>query len=357
MIAPSYGGMFGSGFMPSFGGYNFIGCGPCMPYMPYYNCFGGLFSAIHSLSYTLTSGIKSLFSKNKPQNTTPAPAPINPFGPFFGGYSESYYNPPITPQYSTYTPTSGFLSPGTSTTGSSSFYNPPIVPQISEGVSSIKPPGENKDKAKSTENEDDKTSNTDDKKPAQAQSTNNNNSSSESNDDNSSIPGRKLNKNNDDYGPKFLEKVKTIANKVNCNYRDLLAVMNAESGINASIRNPNGTATGLIQFLESTAEGLGTTTDKLAAMKPIDQLDYVERFLVRNKSAAGFSSSEKLSGGDLYSLVFLPARAKREVLTEKGERFYDANSATDLNNDGKITKDELTQRVHRFYVSDDSFTA
>lgn len=171
------------------------------------------------------------------------------------------------------------------------------------------------------------------------------------------IKGRTLSRDNSQYGPAFLNRVKEIAKRINCNYRDLLGVMNSESGINSRAKNPNGSATGLIQFIESTARGLGTSTAALRAMSPIRQLDYVEKFLVANKRAAGFSANQKLSAGELYSLVFLPARAKREVLTQRGEVYYSANRCLDKNGDGKITKSELGNRVHSYYVSDNSFLA
>lgn len=169
--------------------------------------------------------------------------------------------------------------------------------------------------------------------------------------------GVKLNKDKSKYGPEFLEKVKQIAKRINCNYRDLLAIMNSESGIDAQAKNSNGSATGLIQFIESTARTLGTTTAALRNMSPIQQLDYVEKYFIINKTTAGFSASDKLSAGELYALVFLPARAKREILTTSDENFYNANKALDKNNDGKITKDELAQRVQSHYVSDSTFLA
>ena len=163
--------------------------------------------------------------------------------------------------------------------------------------------------------------------------------------------------NSTEYGPAFLDKVKQIAQRINCDYRDLLGVMNSESGINASAKNPNGSATGLIQFIESTARSLGTSTSQLRRMSPMKQLDYVEKFLVKNKSCAGFSSGHKLSAGELYALVFLPARANRQVLASRGEAYYSANKGLDINKDGKITKDELGNRVLSKRVSDRSFYA
>ncbi len=167
------------------------------------------------------------------------------------------------------------------------------------------------------------------------------------------VSGKKGNQ----YGPEFLKKVKAIAKRLNCDYRDLLGVMNSESGINAAAKNPHGSATGLIQFIESTARSLGTTTAALRKMSPIKQLDYVEKCLMNSKRSAGFSSSHRLSAGELYALIFLPARANREVLTTKGEAYYSANKGLDKNKDGKITKSELGSRVISYRVSDNSFLA
>lgn len=169
--------------------------------------------------------------------------------------------------------------------------------------------------------------------------------------------GTKLKRDKKQYGPEFLNKVKQIAKRINCNYRDLLAVMNSESGIRADARNSASSATGLIQFVESTAKSLGTTTAALKQMTPIQQLDYVEKFYMKNKAAAGFGANDKLSAGDLYALTFLPARAKRDVLTSSGENYYNANRGLDINKDGKITKNELAQRVRNNYVSDNTFLA
>ena len=190
-----------------------------------------------------------------------------------------------------------------------------------------------------------------------AQQTQQNNNSSSFNNNNSTpaTSGITLNKKGNGYGPEFLEKVKQIANRLNCNYRDLLGLMNSESGIRADIKNPHGSASGLIQFVESTANKLGTTTAQLRQMSPIKQLDYVEKYLSQAKRNAGLTG--QLSGGDLYSLVFLPGRANRDVLTTSSENYYKKNKGLDANKDGKITKLELGQRVQAKYVSDNSFLA
>ena len=131
----------------------------------------------------------------------------------------------------------------------------------------------------------------------------------------------------------------------------LLAVMNSESGLKANAKNPNGGATGLIQFMPSTAKMLGTTTDELARMTPTQQLDYVEKFFNTIKKQAGMEGKQ-LSGADLYSLVFLPGRANRSVLTQSGENYYSANKGLDLDKNGDISKADLQRRVASCYVDE-----
>ncbi|MBE7709392.1 MAG: lytic transglycosylase domain-containing protein [Cyanobacteria bacterium SIG32] len=171
----------------------------------------------------------------------------------------------------------------------------------------------------------------------------------------STVKRAALNVSADGLGPEFLAKVKQIASRLNCDYKDLLAVMNSESGLNSKAVNPHGGATGLIQFMPKTAKGLGTTTEALKAMSPVEQLDYVEKYLVQMKKSAGFSNDAKLSGGQLYALVFLPGRANREVLTSGSEKYYTWNTGLDTNKDGKITKTELDRRVASKSVNESVF--
>lgn len=164
----------------------------------------------------------------------------------------------------------------------------------------------------------------------------------------------------------FLNKVKEIARRLNCNYKNLLGVMQSESSLNPQAVNKSTGATGLIQFMPNTAKELGTTTAALKNMSAVQQLDYVEKYLQKMKKAAGFGQMEPISGGQLYALVFLPGRAHREVLTQAGEKYYSwkdkngkvhGNQGLDTNKDGKITKSELDARVKKFYVNENCFVA
>lgn len=145
---------------------------------------------------------------------------------------------------------------------------------------------------------------------------------------------------------KFFVKVTAISKELKCDPNALLAVMNSECGLNAAARNSNGGATGLIQFMPSTARALGTSTDQLAKMSAYDQLDYVAKFFMMNKKTYKFGDGS-MTGADLYSLIFLPARANRDVLTSRGEKYYSANAGLDMDNDGNISKADLNVRIQK----------
>ncbi len=150
-------------------------------------------------------------------------------------------------------------------------------------------------------------------------------------------------------GSGFCAKLEEVAKNINCDPKDLIGMMQSESGINPSAYNNNGGATGLIQFMPSTARGLGTTTQELLNMSAIEQLDYVEQYFSNWTGGSG----QRLTGGDLYTLCFLPAFIDKEVLCSSSDSstsvYYNANSGLDADGDGSITKTELSNRVSNKY--------
>ena len=120
---------------------------------------------------------------------------------------------------------------------------------------------------------------------------------------------------------------------------------------NPAEKNKAGSgATGLIQFMPSTAEGLGTTTDELAKMSRTEQMKYVEKFL-SNKGISGKGLS------DVYMAVLFPAAVGKPddfVLFGKGAMSgytgtaYEQNRGLDANNDGSITKAEASAKVQQY---------
>ena len=67
----------------------------------------------------------------------------------------------------------------------------------------------------------------------------------------------------------FLNRVKQIANKLNCDYKDLLALMNSESGIRTNAWNGT-TAVGLIQFTNASISELNQKQQKQKKKKNTD---------------------------------------------------------------------------------------
>lgn len=79
----------------------------------------------------------------------------------------------------------------------------------------------------------------------------------------------------------------------------LANVINFESGGNPQARNPSSSATGLIQFIKSTASRLGTSVDALYGMTGQQQMAYVKAYL---SSYRGRLTSQE----DVYMAVFYP---------------------------------------------------
>lgn len=148
------------------------------------------------------------------------------------------------------------------------------------------------------------------------------------------------------YRAEFIAKVKEISKKLGINPNWLMQVMYWESAgtFSPSVKNPNGSATGLIQFIESTAEWLGTSTYALSQMTAVEQLDYVYEYYRRYKS-------NLKNYIDLYLTTFYPAavgKPRNYILGNTEARIAQIaahNPAFDNNNDGKVTKGEIEDEM------------
>jgi len=149
----------------------------------------------------------------------------------------------------------------------------------------------------------------------------------------------------------FAEKVKNICEKLGINPNWLMVVMLHESGINAQAVNKQKgdhsdpytraayRATGLIQFMPTTAMWLGTSTQLLFKMTNLKQLDYVYKYF---KPYSGRMKSYY----DLYMITFWPAAVGKpdtyiiQSATIPASIVAERNPALDINKDGKITVGE-----------------
>lgn len=124
----------------------------------------------------------------------------------------------------------------------------------------------------------------------------------------------------------------------------LMIAMYFESRLNSRARNPNSSATGLIQFMEATALALGTTTDKLYFMHQTTQLDYVYKYLSRY-------AGKMKSLGDVYLAVFYPAAVGKTdaYILPLSENSVNLNKILDKNKDHKLTKKEITEVIYSYF--------
>lgn len=151
----------------------------------------------------------------------------------------------------------------------------------------------------------------------------------------------------------FFAEVKDISKRLKCDPADLLAIMNNESGISTKAVNKSSNATGLIQFMPTTAKDLGTSTEALKKMTPEEQLTYVEKYLTRAKSQAGIPEDNAIDGATLYALIFYPKNAAKDVLVESGTMAYSQNSGLDkVDNTGKKGKDQKITKADLAYFVD-----
>lgn len=154
----------------------------------------------------------------------------------------------------------------------------------------------------------------------------------------------------DNVSPEFSDKIYEMADSLGTKAEYLMAVFHVETcgTFSPSIRNKNTGATGLIQFLNSTAKYYGTNTLELAKMTDIEQLEYVFKYFKKIKQYRGELSTLE----DVYMAVHYPAavgKSKYLVLYKEGSDAYLFNKSNDLNKDGKVTKLEISYIVRKIY--------
>lgn len=146
----------------------------------------------------------------------------------------------------------------------------------------------------------------------------------------------------------FKDKVLEISRDLDVPPDYLMACMAFETGekFDSSIKNAAGSgAVGLIQFMPSTAKGIGTSSEALGKMSPVVQLDYVKRYFTPFKGR--LKTLE-----DVYMAILYPAavgKPSNHVLFQEGRISYTQNKGFDTNSDGKITLKEISKKVRQKY--------
>jgi len=144
--------------------------------------------------------------------------------------------------------------------------------------------------------------------------------------------------------PNFWIELQEIAKRLKTEPAWLLNVIASESLFNPKVRNglPRQTASGLLQFIESTAQSMGTTTEEIRRMSAVEQLSLVEKYLAPFRGRLN-------SLPDVYLAVFrgfIMEGGDANVVapldnSNKEQRIYSLNRWLNSNGDGKITKGEL----------------
>ena len=148
----------------------------------------------------------------------------------------------------------------------------------------------------------------------------------------------------------FQSEVSRVAKSLNVPEDYMYAIMSFETGgsFDTSQKNMAGSgATGLIQFMPSTAEGLGTTTEELAQMSRSDQMKYVEKYLGQNL-AGRMDTKDGAALSDFYMSVLYPVavgKPENYALFKQGSREYAQNAGLDKDGDGIVTKAEAAAKV------------
>ncbi len=144
--------------------------------------------------------------------------------------------------------------------------------------------------------------------------------------------------------PEFRAKVVDICSGLGIEPSWLMACMAFETGYSFSPAKRNGagsSGTGLIQFMAATAKGLGTTTEALATMTAVEQLDYVRLYF---KPYAG----RMWDLADVYMAILYPRAIGKPgdfALFVDPSKTYQPNSGLDANKDKTVTKAEAAASV------------
>lgn len=143
--------------------------------------------------------------------------------------------------------------------------------------------------------------------------------------------------------PEFKTKVVEISNTLGIEPSWLMACMAFETGrtFSPSVRNKWSGATGLIQFMPTTAAMLGTSIEELRTSSGVNQLDVVLEYFRR--VGKPLHSLE-----DLYMAILWPAAIGKPndyPIFWGSTKAYVQNKGLDANSDGKVTKGEAASRV------------
>lgn len=145
----------------------------------------------------------------------------------------------------------------------------------------------------------------------------------------------------------FKNKLVQVSNALGVNPDWIASIMSFETGgtFSPSVQNPYSKATGLIQFMSSTAKSLGTTLEDLKVMSDVEQLDWVYRYFLPFKG-------RMRSLDDTYLAVFMPTqigKSSDSVVASEGSAVYTQNAGFDREQKGYFTVGDITGAIRGVY--------
>lgn len=146
----------------------------------------------------------------------------------------------------------------------------------------------------------------------------------------------------------FKDRVEWIASELGFDPNWLMAAMAFESGesFRPDIKNAAGSgATGLIQFMPTTAKNLGTSVQSLSKLTAEDQLKFVYKYFVPYRGRIK-------SLDDLYMAILWPAAIGKPAdykLFIRGGVTYRQNAGLDRDKNGYVSKAEAAAAVRAKY--------
>lgn len=158
--------------------------------------------------------------------------------------------------------------------------------------------------------------------------------------------------------PEFKASVLWIEEQLKLDANKLMACMKFESDLNPRAKNPQSSATGLIQFMDATVASMVKKYPVLAKQGITKARDLTE--LTAQQQLAWVYYYFKAFGNDLsnwsiedvYMAILLPSMIGKplDAPMKWSESAYRVNSGLDLNKDKTITKREAAFKVTQHYA-------
>lgn len=143
--------------------------------------------------------------------------------------------------------------------------------------------------------------------------------------------------------PDFIEGLLWIESQIALAPEVLVPCMKFESNLNPRARNPQSSASGLIQFMTGTAVNLGTDIGSIRSMDAMQQLGYVYKYFQKQRD-----NWHGADVADVYMAILWPKAVGKPddyVLWSGATEAYRVNRGLDWDKSGSVTKGEAAKRV------------